>query len=176
MRHVRADAGIQSHGADVHRQVIVAGNQVEAHFFRLQQPGKVGKGGGFTENLHKIVAAAPTPGRHRRVGEACRPGDHLAQRSVAAAGINAQVFPGLGCLPGKAAALAGSLRHGDFIVETVTQPPDFRGILRRSVPASRRRVDDEQVFHGLPSVFFMLSYCRDQPGHKARLRAESKAD
>ena len=45
--HIRADPGIQSNGADVQSQIVIAANQVKDRFLRVQQPGKVGKSSAF---------------------------------------------------------------------------------------------------------------------------------
>ena len=155
---VGADAGIQTHGADVQGVVVVAADHVEGDFPGVQQPLQIGKGGGFTEEPDEIVPAAPGIGGDGQIGKSRRAGCDLVQRAVAAAGVDAVLLPGFSRFPGDAAAFSRSLGYLDAVVK----PPGIAafhnggGVLLRVIPAACRRVDDEQVFHFLSSLFWFL--------------------
>ena len=77
--NVRADPGIQTHGADVQGEVIVALDQIESDLVRIHQPIQVEEGLGFVKHLGKVVAAAAGEHGNGGVIVACHTADHLVQ-------------------------------------------------------------------------------------------------
>ena len=145
--NIRADAGIQTNGADVQGQRIVAANHVERGFFRIQQPGQMTKGPGLGEKPDEIVPAAAGPDGHGCIAVPCRTGGNFVQGSVAAAGVDSVFLPGAGGCIGKPPAISGPLGNLHPVVKIATQLHDLPGAFQSPVPASRRRVDDEQMLH-----------------------------
>ena len=143
--HIRADSGIQAHGADVQGEVIVAFNEVKGGLVRIHQPVQVEKCLGIVKELDEIVAAAAGEHRHRRIGKSRHAADHLVQRSVAAAGIDAKFLSGFAGLPGDPGALTGSGGDTNFIVQ-LSCPADLvdnLAVFLGTVTAAGSRVDDE---------------------------------
>ena len=155
---VGADAGIQTHGADVQGVVVVAADHVEGDFFGVQQPFQIGESGRFAEEPDKVVSAAAGIGGDGQIGKSRSPRRDFVQGAVAAAGVDAVFFPGLSRFPGDAAAFSRSLGY----LNAVVKPPGIAafhnggGVLLRVIPAARSRVDDEQVFHFLSSLFWFF--------------------
>ena len=150
--HVCADPGIQAHGADVQAEITVAVNQVKLRFLAVQQPLQIPEGGSFTEDLHKIIAAASGVVGHRHVGEACRAADDLIEGAVTAAGVDPQFFSGLRRFCCDTSARSRCLGHLDAVGKPPFAAHFFNGcgIFLCPVPASRSRIDDEKMGHGLP--------------------------
>ena len=147
--HIRADTGIQAHGADVQAQVIVAADQVQLHFFQIQEPPQIPEGLWLGEEPDKVIAAAPCQNGDSGICIACRPGSHLVQGAVSPAGVDAVVLPALRRLPGQPEAIPRPLRDLHPIVKALAAFQDLAGHGLGPVIASRRRIDEEEMFHFL---------------------------
>ena len=138
--------------------VVVAADHVEGDFFGVQQPFQIGESGRFAEEPDKVVSAAAGIGGDGQIGKSRSPRRDFVQGAVAAAGVDAVFLPGLSRFPGDAAAFSRSLGY----LNAVVKPPGIAafhnggGVLLRVIPAARSRVDDEQVFHFLSSLFWFF--------------------
>ena len=114
--YIVTDPGIQTHGADVQTQTVIAADQVKFRFLRIQQPLQIPERLRLGEHSGKIVAAATSEGGDGHIAVACRAVDDLVQGAVAAAGVDTVFLSGLGCLSGNLAAAARGTGYLDAVI------------------------------------------------------------
>ena len=146
-----ADAGIEAHGADVQGVVIpLAADQVKGGNVAVQEPVQILESPRLGEDLDKIIAGAARKMGDGGVAEAGGAVDHLIERSVTAAGVDAHRVAGGSRRAGDLRAVAGRAGHQNLIGQTalVAGIADKLGEFAGLVVFSRRRIDDKQMFHG----------------------------
>lgn len=151
--HIRADPGVQTHGADVQAQIAVAADHVKPGFLRVHQPLQIEEGFRLAEYFHKVIAAAAAVYGDSGVVESGCAGGHLVEGAVTAAGVDAHFFAGFGGFPGDPAALPRGLGYLNAVVKALTDPINFRGVFSGVIPAAGSGIDDEQMLHG-----FLVSF------------------
>ena len=143
--YVRADPGVQTHGADVQGDVAVTVDQVEHRFLRVQKTFQIEEGIGLAEELGEIVAASAGEHGDGGVVTACRTLHHFVERAVTAAGVEPQFLSGLRRFPGDPGALTGGGGDPDLVIKTLlpAQPVDHFAVFRGPVPTAGGGIDDE---------------------------------
>ena len=114
--HICADTGIQTHGADIQRNIAVAIDQVEGIFLGIQQPLQIKKCLGIVKQLHKVIAAAAGKHGDGHIVKARCALHHFVQGAIAATGINAVLLAAFSSGTGDFPASAGGIGNPDLIV------------------------------------------------------------
>ena len=153
LRNLRADAGVQAHGADAQAVPVPDLDQIQRRFAGVQQVFQLPEGIRIGEILDEIVSGAAGIVGQRHVRRAGRAADGFVEGPVAAAGIDAGLLPALGGLAGECGDVSGLFGDPDPVIQTPggAKRIDLRGESRRAVAFPGGRVDQKQMRHALRS-------------------------
>ena len=158
--HVGADARVDPDGADVDGLPPVAVDDVQLTHLAVQQFVEYAEAVLLrAEAADEIVARAAREMGDRDVASTRRAADALVERSVAAAGIDAQLLSGCRVCLDLPAGVHRRRRRIDLKAAAALRkrPGGLRGDLPGAVAASGHGIDDKQMLHGfsLSGVVFL---------------------